>query len=60
MLNDDLKKVNDWIFQLKMNFYPDPNEQAQEAISQKYNIRKNVNSDFSIVASYAQSCNNIF
>ena len=33
MLNDDLKKVNDWIFQLKMNFYPDPNEQAHEAIS---------------------------
>ena len=31
-LNDDLKKVNDWSFQWKMSFNPDPSKQAQEAI----------------------------
>ena len=29
-LNDDLKKVNDWPFQWKMSFNPDPSKQAQE------------------------------
>ena len=27
-LNDDLKKINKWAFQLKTNFNPDPNKQA--------------------------------
>ena len=31
-LNDDLKKVNDWPFQWKMSFNPDPSKQAQEVI----------------------------
>ena len=31
-LNDDLKKVNDWAFQWKMSFNPDPSKQAQEVI----------------------------
>ena len=31
-LNDDLKKVNDWAFQWKMSFNPDPNKQAQDVI----------------------------
>ena len=31
-LNDDLKKVDDWGFQWKMSFNPDPSKQAQEAI----------------------------
>ena len=30
--NNDLKKVNDWAFQWKMSFNPDPNKQAQEVI----------------------------
>ena len=29
-LNDDLKKVNDWAFQWKISFNPDPSKQAQE------------------------------
>ena len=31
-LNDDLKKVNDWVFQWKMSFNPDPSKKAQEVI----------------------------
>ena len=31
-LNDDLKKVNDWAFQWKMSFNPDPSKHAQEVI----------------------------
>ena len=31
-LNDDLKKVNDWAFEWKMSFNPDPSKQAQEVI----------------------------
>ena len=31
-LNDDLKKVNDWVFQWKMSFNPDPRKQTQEII----------------------------
>ena len=31
-LNNDLKKFNDWAFQWKMSFNPDPNKQAQEVI----------------------------
>ena len=31
-LNNDLKKVNDWAFQWKMSFNPDPNKQAQDVI----------------------------
>ena len=31
-LNDDLNRVNNWVFQWKMSFDPDPNKQAQEVI----------------------------
>ena len=31
-LNDDLKKINEWVFQWKMSFNPDPSKQAQEFI----------------------------
>ena len=31
-LNDDSKKVNDWSFQWKMSFNPDPSKQAQKVI----------------------------
>ena len=31
-LNHDLKKINDWAYQWKMNFNPDPSKQAQEII----------------------------
>ena len=31
-LNNDLAKINNWAFQWKMNFNPDPKKQAQEAI----------------------------
>ena len=37
-LNSDLSKISAWAFQLKMNFNPDPNKQAQEVIfSRKIN-----------------------
>ena len=29
-LNNDLKRIGEWEFQWKMNFYPDPTKQAQE------------------------------
>ena len=32
-LNDDLVKINNWAYQWKMSFNPDPNKQAQEVIS---------------------------
>ena len=31
-INDDLKEVNDWTFQWKMNFSPDPSKHTLEAI----------------------------
>ena len=31
-LNHDLKKINDWAYQWKMNFNPDHSKQAQEII----------------------------
>ena len=31
-INDDLKKVNDWAFQWKMNFSPDPSKHTLEVI----------------------------
>ena len=31
-LNKDLKIINDWVFQWKMNFDPDPTKQAHEVI----------------------------
>ena len=34
-LNNDLQQVNDWAFQWKMQFNPDPNKQAQELIFSK-------------------------
>ena len=37
-LNDDLKKINKWALQWKMNFNPDPNKQAHEGFfSRKLN-----------------------
>ena len=37
-LSSDLSKISDWALQLKMNFNPDPNKQAQEVIfSRKIN-----------------------
>ena len=34
-LNNDLQKASDWAFQWKMQFNPDPNKQAQEAVFSK-------------------------
>ena len=31
-LNDDSNRINNWYFQWKMNFNPDPNKQTQEVI----------------------------
>ena len=31
-LNNDLKKISEWVFQWKMNFIPAPAKQAQEMI----------------------------
>ena len=31
-LNEDLNKINHWVFQWKMSFNPDPSKQAQEVI----------------------------
>ena len=31
-LNDDLVKINNWAYQWKMSFNPDPNKQAQAVI----------------------------
>ena len=31
-LNNDLRKISNWAFQLKMSFNPDPSKQAQEVI----------------------------
>ena len=31
-LNNDLKKIDEWAFQWKVNFNPDPTKQAQELI----------------------------
>ena len=38
-LNEDLKKINDWVTQWKMSFKPDPTKQAQEVIF-SCNIKK--------------------
>ena len=31
-LNDDLNRINNWAFQWKMSFNPDPSKQAQEVL----------------------------
>ena len=31
-LNDDLNRINNWAFQWKMSFNPDPNKQTQEVL----------------------------
>ena len=31
-INEDLNKINNWAFQWKMNFNPDPSKQAQEVL----------------------------
>ena len=38
-LNDDLNRINNWAFQWKMSFNPDPNKQTQEVIFSR-KIRK--------------------
>ena len=38
-LNLDLEKINEWVFQWKMHFNPDPDKQANEVIfSQKWKV----------------------
>ena len=32
ILNNDLLKINNWAYQWKMSFNPDPSKQAQEVI----------------------------
>ena len=32
IINEDLEKIGNWVFQWKMNFNPDHNKQAQEII----------------------------
>ena len=34
-LNNDVAKMNDWAYQWKTNFNPDPSKQAQEVLSRK-------------------------
>ena len=31
-LNEDLDKINNWVYQWKMSFNPDPSKKAQEVI----------------------------
>ena len=38
-LNDDLKKINKWVFQWKMSFNPDPCKQTQE-VTFSHKIKK--------------------
>ena len=40
-LNDDLKKINNWAFQWKMSFNPDPSKQVQELIFNRKTKRLN-------------------
>ena len=40
-LNRDLAKINDWAYQWKMNFNPDPTKQAQEVIFSRKSQRQN-------------------
>ena len=40
-LNDDLIKTNNWAYQWKMSFNPDPNKQAQEVIFRRKTKKKN-------------------
>ena len=41
-LNDDLEKINQWGYQLKMEFNPDLNQQANEAIFSQKSISNNL------------------
>ena len=41
-LNDDLEKINQWPYQLKMQFNPDLNKQANEAIFFRKSISNNL------------------
>ena len=41
LLNNDLEKIQQWAFQWKMSFNPDPSKQAQEIIFSKKNIKPN-------------------
>ena len=37
--NNDLKEINNWVFQKKLSFNPDPSKQAQEIIFSKKIIK---------------------
>ena len=41
-LNDDLEKINQWAYQLKIQFNPDLNKQANEAIFSRKSISNNL------------------
>ena len=40
-LNNDLKAMNEWAFQWKMSFNPDPTKQDQEVIFSRKATKKN-------------------
>ena len=39
-LNDDLVKINNWVYQWKMSFNSDPNKQVREVISSRKTKKK--------------------
>ena len=41
-LNDDLEKINQWAYQWKIQFNPDPNKQANEVIFSRKSISHNL------------------
>ena len=41
-LNADLEKINQWAYQWKMQFNPDPNKQANEVIFSRKSISHNL------------------
>ena len=43
-LNADLEKINQWAYQWKMQFNPDPNKQANEVIFSRKSISHNLSS----------------
>ena len=54
-LNKDLKIINNWAFQWKMNFNPDPTKEAHEVIfSNKRNISSSVFNNTNVSQSSSQ------
>lgn len=41
-LGTDLKKISEWVFQLKMNFVPDPTKQARKLIFSRKSSQKRI------------------